>query len=710
MAPMTVATWWQQRRLGVFVHANLATVPAWAPIGQYAEWYRSHLGEPVADVILHPSPMAEVLAHHRDRWEHVARYEDFWPLLDFDRFDPDAWAGLAAEAGAGYTVMVTKHHDGLCWWDAPGTRRTVLHEGPRRDVFGEYAAAARRAGLVVGTYYSLLDWADPRYPGPAYVDEVLHPHVLDLVERHGSQVLWGDGHWGHGPDTWRSDELLDRARALGTDLVVNDRWWSTGADVRTFEYETPDDVLTDPWELCRGLGPSFGHNRTERAEHLLDAAGIVALYTEVLAKGGNLLLGVGPAADGTIPELQATPLREAGHWIRRHDLLARSVPWTRWGDAHSRHLCIDDALHAIDLGGRGRLDGLGRAAGRVLDVCDLDGAPVAWEQFDDHLAIRRLDRLPVDLAVVYRVALEAPAARPPSLFGDAPLDEVVHDPGPIPLAPLLAEAGPGQVVQLGEATYLGPAHVPDGVTLRGLGADRTVIDGVSGVALTVGAGARVEHLTVSGCGTRIAWFALPAVRMVGRRGLLVGCTVEGHVMVDADDGTVRACRANGVVARGVDRCTVSRSVLHGNRWDVGVELDGGTGHLVESSELREHLAGVTARGTTNLVVRGNAISGRWWGIRLVGVEGAEVTGTTVTATMRAVDVDGGSWVTVHGNVVLDGDSGCIVQQGATEVTVAGNRWERCRIGVLVWDAGEVVGHDNAAVDLHEPEHQLQTGP
>jgi alpha-L-fucosidase len=630
MATMSVPTWWQQRRLGLFVHANVATVPAWAPVGQYAEWYRSHLGEPVADVLLHPSPMVEVLAHHRDRWEHVRTYDDFLPLLTFDRFDADAWAALATEAGAGYTVFVTKHHDGLCWWDAPATRRTVLHGGPGRDVFGEYAAAARRAGLVVGTYYSLLDWADPRYPGPAYVEEVLHPHVLDLVERHGTQVLWGDGHWGHGPAHWRSEELLGRARSLGTDLVVNDRWWSSSPDVRTFEYETPDEVLHEPWELCRGIGPSFGHNRAERAEHLLDAASIVALYTEVLAKGGNVLLGVGPAADGTIPDLQAAPLREAGAWIRRYDhLLARSVPWTRWGDDHGRQVCVDGAVHAVDLTGRGRLDCLGRDGGRVVEVIDLEGAPLAWEQHEDHLAIRRLDRSPTGLAAVYRVTVETPAERPPALFSDA-----VIDTGPIPLAPLLEHASPGQVVQLGEATYTGPAHVPDGVTLRGLGADRTVIDGAGGAALTVGAGARTEHLAVSGCGSRVAWFPLPAVRLVGRRALMVGCEVDGHVMVEADDATVRACRATGVITRGVERCTVSRSVLRGNRWDVGVELDGGAGHLVESSELRQHLAAITARQATDVVLRGNAITARWWGVRLVGVDGAEVQALAAAMVAR----------------------------------------------------------------------------
>ena len=87
--PMSMPTWWNQRRFGIFVHSNLATVPAWSPIGEYSDWYRSHLGEDVADVWLHPKPMVEVLAHHRDRWGHIERFDDFLPLLTYDRFDAE---------------------------------------------------------------------------------------------------------------------------------------------------------------------------------------------------------------------------------------------------------------------------------------------------------------------------------------------------------------------------------------------------------------------------------------------------------------------------------------------------------------------------------------------------------------------------------------------------------------------------------------------
>jgi alpha-L-fucosidase len=709
---MGLPTWWGERRFGIFVHANLATVPAFAPIGQYADWYQSHIGDPVADVLLHPTPMVEVLAHHRERWAHVERFDDFWPLLTFDRFDADAWADLVVEAGAGYTVFVSKHHDGLCWWDAPGTDRTVLHDGPRRNVLAEYAAACDRAGITFGAYYSLLDWADRRYPGSGYVDDVLHPQVLDLVGRYGARVLWGDGHWGHGPAHWRSPELVEAARRLDPDVVVNDRWWLPDADVVTYEYQTPDGIVERPWELCRGLGHSFCYNRAEREEHHLDGAGIISLLTEVVAKGGNLLLNVGPAADGTIPELQAAPLREAGAWVRQHAaVIAGSRPWHVWGDAGCRYLAADDPQHrvdVVDLHATGTFDALGVAAGRVREVVAADGGALEWAQSDDGLVVRRTDRRPTLGPPVYHVHVEP--AGPATALHEATLFAPDENPEAVSLAPLLDGAPAGSIVQLGTGTYAGPARVPDGVTLRGLGPDRTVVDGGGATAIELSAGAHVEHLTVRGGAARIAWLPVPTVRVAGRGAVVLGCRIDGHVEVAASDARVRATQAAGVVAAGVDRLTVSRCRFRGMRWDVGVDVRGGSGHLVESCDIHDHLCAIRLDGAIGAVVRGNVVRARWWGIHLVGTESTEIVGNAVADTMRAVDIDGGAMATVAGNAVRDGDSGCIAQRGAAGVAVSGNRWERCRIGLLAWDVAGVRHSANAAVDLHEPDHTVTIGP
>ncbi len=710
--------WWNERRFGIFIHSNLATVPAWAPIGEYSDWYRSHLGEDVADVLLHPKPMVEVLAHHRDRWGHIERFDDFLPLLTYDRFDAEQWAQLVAQTGAGYSVFVAKHHDGWAWWDAPGSDRTMLHGGPRRNVLAEYAAACERNDIVFGSYYSLLDWGDPRYPEPSYVTEVLHPHVLDLVERYGSSVLWGDGHWGHGPDLWRTDELLEQVRRIDPSVVVNDRWWASASDipagspevVQTFEYQTPDTIIDTPWELCRGIGASFCHNRAERAEHHLSGADIVALLTEVVAKGGHLLLNVGPAADGTIPELQRQPLLEAGDWIRAHQrLIDAATPWQSWGDDHVRYLELDGRVHAVDLAGRGHLRAL-TADRHRLESVELNGAPVAFRQDGDgaHLDVARSSferrapsRRAADIAVYELVVVDVDP--PAELFEPSPRQA-------IDLAPLLRDASPGDIVQLGDGRYLGPVTVPAGVVVRGLGGTRTTIDGSGSTAVVLERNARLEHVQVVGGPDRLAWFPSPTVEIRGPYATVLGCRIDGHVSVRSNDAIVRATGACGVVAEGADRVTISRCQFQGMRWDVGVHLVGGSGHEIDSCEFTDHLCAIRATDTTGTIARGNNITARWWGIHLEQTEGAHIYGNFIDHTMRGIDIDGGTQAVVDGNAVCEGDSGCLVEWGASDCQVSGNRWERCRIGVLAWDAIGLHAHDNEAIDLHEPDAAHATGP
>lgn len=719
---MGMPTWWNERRLGLFVHSSLATVPAWSPIGEYSDWYQSHLGEDVADVVLHPRPMVEVLAHHRDRWGHIERFDDFLPLLTYDAFDAESWARLAVDAGAGYTVFVAKHHDGWAWWDAPNSDRTMLHGGPARNVLAEYAAACERNDVVFGTYYSLLDWGDPRYPDDDYVESVLHPQVIDLVERFGTQVLWGDGHWGHGPDRWRTPELLARVRSIAPDIVVNDRWWADEGTpdgppiVRTFEYEAPDDIVDGPWELCRGIGASFCHNRAERAEHHLSGFDIVALYTEVVAKGGHLLLDVGPAADGSIPELQSVPLREAGGWIRRFEaLLEASAPWTRWGDEDTRFFDVDGQLVAVDLTGKGHFARIDQREWKVTSVSLVDAADrtahvqeVGYRQDDNGLhldlhrsVLARSERSLTDIGV-YRIGIEA-AERVAELFAPQPRQA-------IPLEPLMREVSPGDIVQLGDGSYTGPVTVPAGVVVRGLGYGRTTISGGGETAVTLERNARIEHLGVEDGPRRIAWFPGSTVLVRGPYATLLGCRIDGHVFVRADDVLVKASSATGVVAEGADRLTVSRCDITGTRWDIGIHLIGGAGHEVDSCELHDHLCAIRATDTIGTIVRGNNITARWWGVHLERTERAHVHGNFVNHTMRGFDIDGGTQVLIDGNAVCDGDSGCIVEWGAADCQLSGNRWERCRIGVMSWEAPGLQLHANQAIDLLDEDASFTTGP
>jgi len=382
-----------------------------------------------------------------------------------------------------------------------------------------------------------------------------------------------------------------------------------------------------------------------------------------------------------------------------------------WGDDKVRYLVHDGGVFAVDVGGGHHLAGIDPRHHRVVAVEAVTdgpvGTPVDFRHDRDgvHLehprhARSRRERGASDVAV-YRVHLREVEA-PIELFDPTPA-------APIDLGPIIAGAAAGDIVQLGDGVYRGPVTVPPGVVLRGFGSGRTVIDGGGEPAVELERNARLEHLSVTGAPPRLAWFPVEAVAMSGDFSTVVGCEIDGHVIATGDGVTVRATTALGVVAAG-QRAIVSRCRFRGMRWDTGVHLVGGEGHEVDSCDLRDHLCAIRATDATGVIVRGNTIQGRWWGVHLERCERAHVHGNTVHHTMRAVDVDGGVASLIDGNAVFDGDTGCVAQNGTAAVQVSGNHWERCRVGMLAWDVTGLHHQDNHCVALHDPEHSIQIGP
>jgi alpha-L-fucosidase len=380
-----VPAWFLDAKLGIFVHWGAYSVPAWAePTGElgavdeatwfrhnpYAEWYFN-------TIRLDDSPAR---AHHREMYGG-APYDDFLDRWQAEAFDPGSWTALFARAGARYVVPTTKHHDGIALWDAPGTgTRNTVHRGPRRDLVADLAGATRAAGMRFGVYYSGgLDWHVTDLP-PLDSDRALHDrrpvdaayaayaylHVRDLIDRHQPDVLWNDIEW---PDAGKHDgslglfELFEHYYATVPDGVVNDRWGETHRDYRTSEYQLGREHETaDAWENCRGIGLSFGYNQLENASHVLDGPAIVRHLADVVSRGGNLLLNVGPTASGEIPELQRRALEQLADWMAAnrtaiHDTrplpaviaTASEVPWARWTRAGTTAYVVLDAAGPVRL-------------------------------------------------------------------------------------------------------------------------------------------------------------------------------------------------------------------------------------------------------------------------------------------------------------------------------------------------------------------------
>ena len=434
--------WWTDAKLGIMVHWTPASVPAFAPtdaeIGDllasreadalkdvpYVEWYENSLR----------FDDSQVSRFHREKYGDQPYAEfarDFGAGLE--HWDPDAFARAFAQSGARYVVFVAKHSDGYSLWptDVPHPFRARWHS--ERDIVGELAKGVRSLGMRFGVYYcGGFDWsfndrpvgsmADsilsvPRGPYPAYAEA----QVRELIERYRPSVLWNDVAWpGRGKQLWPL--MADYYRAV-PDGVLNDRWmpWSplfeaarlgpiarlinrgaassakkTGGliapppphfDVRTPEYANFDEIQTRPFELVRGMDKSFGFNAHSRPDDFLTRTELLRALVDAAAKGGNLLLNVGPrGADATIPDEQLTRLRWLGDFMDENGrALVHTEPWLVAGSttaegAWLRYTCRGDDVFAFLDGAGGTTSATLRevAVTRSTTVGTLDGTPLRW--------------------------------------------------------------------------------------------------------------------------------------------------------------------------------------------------------------------------------------------------------------------------------------------------------------------------------------------
>jgi alpha-L-fucosidase len=315
--------WWRDAKFGVFITWGLYSVPAWSPKGTYAEWYQHALQEKTQN--------GQVYEYHIKTYGKNFAYKDFYPLFKADLWNPDEWAELFREAGAKYVVLTTKHHAGDCLWPSKEASRAygrpwnTMETGPKRDIVGELTAAVRRKGIRMGTYYSLYEWYHPLWKTDKkrFVAEHLFPQFKDLITRYRPDIIWSDGEWDLPSEEWRTPELL--AWLFNTspnepDIVINDRW---GKDTRhkhggfyTTEYGSGLDDDTHAWEENRGMGASYGYNRNEDIADYRTGREFILMLADIVSRGGNFCLDIGPRADGKIPVIMQERLREIGKWLK----------------------------------------------------------------------------------------------------------------------------------------------------------------------------------------------------------------------------------------------------------------------------------------------------------------------------------------------------------------------------------------------------------
>jgi alpha-L-fucosidase len=214
----------------------------------------------------------------------------------------------------------------------------------------------------MGFYYSLYEWYDPLYlhDTNSYVTNHMIPQMKDLVERYHPSLLWTDGEWEQPSSVWKSTEFLAwlfNESSVRDDIAVNDRWGKetreTDGGFYTSEYAgfTKSGVAlgaAHKWEECQGMGKSFGYNRMETVEDYKSESELVHLLVNTVANGGNLLLDIGPTADGRIPVIMQERLLQIGAWLKMNgDAIYGTRPWRQTSEGNVRYTGKGDSVYAI---------------------------------------------------------------------------------------------------------------------------------------------------------------------------------------------------------------------------------------------------------------------------------------------------------------------------------------------------------------------------
>lgn len=360
--------WYDDGKFGIFIHWGVYSVPSWGPKMVYSEWYWHDLiegikpGGPMAKYMKNapPSPTREF---HNRVYGKDFKYQDFAPMFKAELFNPDEWAAIFARSGARYVVLTSKHHEGFCLWPSEYSWNwNSADVGPHRDLAGDLTKSVRAAGLKMGFYYSLYEWYNPQYLHRVddYVSQHLIPQMKELVTKYSPSVLWTDGEWDYPAERWKSKEFLAwlyNESPSRADVVVNDRW---GSDTRalhggvlTSEYGSGAAAKGSgrKWEENQGMGRSFGYNRNESALNYKSSAELVGMLADVVSRGGNFLLDVGPTADGRIPELMQQRLLDIGAWLAVNgDAIYGTHPWRKASEGmDARYTAKGDDVYAICL-------------------------------------------------------------------------------------------------------------------------------------------------------------------------------------------------------------------------------------------------------------------------------------------------------------------------------------------------------------------------
>lgn len=311
-----IPKWFENAKLGIFIHYGIYAVNS---VSESWSFYNKRIS-----------------------------YEDYMKQLDgftASKFDANHWADLIKKSGAQYSVITTKHHDGVALYDTKYSDLSVVKKTPaKRDIIREFTDAVRERGIHVGMYYSLIDWSHPDYASVYYDEQVpedlstVNPfsnptdgvqdleawkrfmefdrnQLAEVLGNYGKvDLVWFDGDWERSAAQWGLPEFKDYLKSFNPELIINSRLQGHG-DYRTPEQGLPITRPEGPWEFCTTINDSWGYMKDDN--HYKTPGMIIQMFCDCITMGGNMLLDIGPKEDGTIDPRQEEVLTELGAWI--HD-------------------------------------------------------------------------------------------------------------------------------------------------------------------------------------------------------------------------------------------------------------------------------------------------------------------------------------------------------------------------------------------------------
>ncbi len=304
--------WWREAKFGMFIHWGVYAVPAGTykdkKIGGIGEWIMRNAQIPLAD------------------------YQAFARQFNPVKYDPAAWARTAKDAGMRYMVITSKHHDGFTLFPSKASKWNIVDATPYgKDLIGPLAKAARSEGLKFGLYYSQAqDWTNPggakagmgdgqgwdeghKGSFDKYIDDVCVPQVKEILTTYQPDILWWDT--PHLMTKERADKLAPLL-ALKPGIIHNNRLGGGySGDTETPEQHIPATGFPGrDWETCMTMNDTWGFKSYDN--NWKSVKTLLTNLVDIVSKGGNYLLNVGPTAEGEIPQPSIERLQEVGKWMK----------------------------------------------------------------------------------------------------------------------------------------------------------------------------------------------------------------------------------------------------------------------------------------------------------------------------------------------------------------------------------------------------------